>query len=129
MDCDWLICYRKAGGGAGQYEQWTEYGWVAMDCDWPVPAGLEWSQDECRCVWGERRLLPTYNMNSKQNEMRFWGLLSGQLQRSYPDPATSGRTDIRTWHLLVVEHAAYNQEVPGWNPRPARCSRESGVWI
>ena len=41
----------------------------------------------------------------------FWGLSSGQLQRSYPDPAfaaSPGGSGIRTWDLLVVGRVLYH---------------------
>ena len=49
-----------------------------------------------------------------QNQIKFWGLSSGQLQRSYPDPAfaaSPGGTGIRTWDILVVGRVLYHRAI------------------
>ncbi|KAK7102850.1 uncharacterized protein [Littorina saxatilis] len=57
------LYHRKGPGYEGQYEQWTETGWVEMDCNWPVNAGLVWSQQHCRCDWGPNRVIAKPDLN------------------------------------------------------------------
>ena len=57
--------FRPKEGNPGQYERWTEGGWILMDCNWPVNSALVWDQDLCRCDWGSERIVPIPNLDGK----------------------------------------------------------------
>lgn len=57
------IHHRPRNGSSGQYEQWTEGGWLLIDCNWPVNSGLVWSQELCRCDWGPERIIAQPDLN------------------------------------------------------------------
>ena len=82
----------------------------------------------CVSVWLSWRKIWKYVLYQRSNKkkiilrlltylvekMKFRGLSSGQLQRSYPDPAfaaSPGGTEIRTWNLLVVGRVLYHRAI------------------
>ena len=62
-----VYCCRPREEDPGQYEQWTEGGWMFMDCNWPVNSGLIWNQDLCRCDWGPNRIIAQPDLNSESD--------------------------------------------------------------